>query len=400
MTDFICTINEDSGGNFSSFTSWDAAIQSDMTASSSQVFAISEASVAVIANGTSVHDTGDNGNTATLVHAGTTQVYLLVTLGTFTSSSVLRKDDDTGLTIDLDDNGAQITRATAQLSNDSELTDDFSIDGWTTDSTHFIVLTTMTDQSFQDHTDKLTNKLDYDATKGAAVTAATNFVPTVNVTEGSTLIEKLQVKNTATKARTLASNALAVWKDLITTGLRDNGELVQPGATNTIINCLIINGTDGTGADGLLLKTDSHAFSCTVVKPSGGNGIGIASGSGVNSDAVNCCSFGYGTAWSGSDSNWDQANCSNNAGDETSGYIPGADSQDDLTFADQFESATDDWRAKDGSLDANGLADETNSPEDIVGTDRPASNTTIGCWEFVAAVSGALNLIMAPYRPA
>jgi hypothetical protein len=137
----------------------------------------------------------------------------------------------------------------------------------------------------------------------------------------------------------------------------------------------------GTG-DGLKLSFDGHAITTTVVKPSSGSGgIGIESNDGNNSDCVDCCSFGFDTDYSGT---FDTGNSSNNASDSTGN--PGSASQDSLTYADQFESAADDWRAKDGSLDANGVADETNAPEDISGQDRDGSAPTIGCWEFVAAV--------------
>ena len=58
-----------------------------------------------------------------------------------------------------------------------------------------------------------------------------------------------------------------------------------------------------------------------------------------------------------------------------------------LTFANQFQSTTADFRTKAGNGLQAGLPDATNAPLDISQTTRSGTTPTIGAWEHSAGVA-------------
>ena len=109
------------------------------------------------------------------------------------------------------------------------------------------------------------------------------------------------------------------------------------------------------------------------------------------SNAKNCASFGYDTAWDASGWSGDPSS-GWNASDEAD--PPGDNDQASKTYADQYEGITDasqDFRVKSGAdLINNGTRDQTNTNDlDIIGQARSTSTPTIGCWEFVPSAPTA-----------
>ena len=104
---------------------------------------------------------------------------------------------------------------------------------------------------------------------------------------------------------------------------------------------------------------------------------------------VNCAVFGFTDGWETS-TGASYTGSDYNATDDTTVPV-GSNNVTSLTFADQFESTTNDFRAVDtGDLQA-GTPDATNSPDDISGLTRDATTPWIGCWEVEgAAPSGGL----------
>ncbi len=137
MTDFVCSLKV-SGGDYSTHASYESAIQSDLTAAASQVFAVSEASKAIIADGTAIKGQ-TSGATGTLEHQHETQAYITGVSGTFQAENII-KTDDSGSTVTLDDTGAAITDAVLEGEDAEFSAATTTYNGWTTDSSHRIVI--------------------------------------------------------------------------------------------------------------------------------------------------------------------------------------------------------------------------------------------------------------------
>jgi hypothetical protein len=142
-TDFVCKIRA-SGGDYTGVKAWDAAIACDITASSTQVFTVSDIGTYVTGDdGDSVTFSG--GGTGTLKHISTFDKALVIDCsGTIDAGTVTC--DGSGNTFEISDTGDQIGDAVASLYNDwpdglSEYYIDLSTD-WTTDSSHHIKLWT------------------------------------------------------------------------------------------------------------------------------------------------------------------------------------------------------------------------------------------------------------------
>jgi len=132
--EFISTIRA-TDGDYTTLSAWEAAINCDLTAATTKVFSHSGIT-GVIPDNTTV--TGaTSGATGTAVHATATQILIKDITGTFQSGEQVQVDGSNYLTISDDGYGAI---ATAHPYNDwpSGLDDYVTIDGWTTDSTHFV----------------------------------------------------------------------------------------------------------------------------------------------------------------------------------------------------------------------------------------------------------------------
>ena len=146
FVDFVCTIRS-SGGDYAKLSTWDLAIESDLTLTSSKVFSVSSVANGGIADGEAC--TGANsGATGTFKHllASSDKCFVLVATGTFTSGEAIRQDSDTGKTVTISDAGNQIGLAVAECYNDwpSGLEDAVDIDAavWRVDENHYVKIYT------------------------------------------------------------------------------------------------------------------------------------------------------------------------------------------------------------------------------------------------------------------
>jgi len=281
--------------------------------------------------------------------------------------------------------------------NDSEFTAGVVVDGHTTSAANFIRLTCASGQSFQDHANVRTNPLIYDQTKGVGVVASPFGDAVVRVSDDYVEILRLQIKRTAISYVNAVlefdggeSNSLA--KDCIVQKTHNADADIVRSRETPCRNVIAIDTGGGTSVGFSAYKAAGASpklLNCTAVRSSalGAGGTGFsASASYAPSIAVNCASFGWSTDYTAT--GWDTTNSGYNASDGTAG--PGGNSQDSLTYADQFESTTADFRTKSGcGFIGTGNTDATLAPNDISGTARGAGTAgDIGAWEFQAAAGG------------
>jgi len=283
---------------------------------------------------------------------------------------------------------------TGETYNDSEFSAGTTFSGTTTDATHWITLTTATGESFIDDAGAASNPLKYDQSKGVGIKVTAAYTQAINISTQYVTLEKIQIWRTSAGGSNrviIAGNNTTINNNIL---YQENTfEAVSLASSGSkIINSLII--TKSTGGTGLELLSGAGAYNVTVASPSDvtNSGTGIVAVY-ANNIVKNCCSFGFNTDYSAS--GWDTTNSSYNASDSTGN--PGGNSQDSLTYANQFEnttSASHDFRLKAGSdLEGNGTRDATNTGDlDIIGQARSTTTPDIGCWEYQAAAGAISNL--------
>ncbi|GEM_PF-1276901 len=132
--EFISTIRA-SGGDYSSLSSWETAVQTDLTASTTRVFS-HLGIIGTIVDGDAV--TGaTSGATASVVHTTTDQILLETISGTFISTEQVQVDALNYVAISDEGHGAI---AVAECYNDwpSGMEADLNISGWTTSATNYV----------------------------------------------------------------------------------------------------------------------------------------------------------------------------------------------------------------------------------------------------------------------
>ena len=294
---------------------------------------------------------------------------------------------------------------------DQTFTEKTHITGHTTDATRYIELTTDTAASFADDD---TNRLDYDAAQGAAITSSLNYDEILALSDNFTRLTKLQVTSTGTGAgRTLEvfANNCTIRDSIIQGQLKSAKPIIShdnAASTNHYINCLIIadrfTNAGGAGFFGGGADTDDF-INCTVVCPSD---VTNTTSRGINRDyndvlAESNAVFGFATNFNKT-SGW-RTGSSHNAADDATADDPGATgAQNNLTYANQFTTISGsslDFRLKSGNdLDGAGEQHALTNDLDIFGNARDTSTPSVGCFETQAAVPVPPSLIMSPYIPA
>lgn len=254
-------------------------------------------------------------------------------------------------------------------------TEAVTIGGQTTDATRYLELKCQSGASFKDHADVRTNALRYNTANGMALTGNVPLTIATNYTR----VNGLQAANNSGYGRTVDISA-GVTNCLVTQSILKDGTgafftTLSRSATNVFANCLI----ECPSASNHGANSQGQWRNCTIICSTGSStGTGFDSGY-SNGMALNCAVFAFGTAYNGTAA----GGSGYNASDSASTF--GSNNQSSLTTADQFESATNDFRAKStGALPNNGTPDSTYASVDISGTTRSASTPTIGCWEVTA----------------
>lgn len=271
--------------------------------------------------------------------------------------------------------------------NDSEFTSALTISGITTDSTRYVWLTAAAGQSFQDHADVRTNPLYYDKSKGVGIKVASATV--ISSTVNYTVISRLQVwLSSGFLNRTIdMSGSDCVAKDCIFVSSYDYSVFSFGAvASNKAINCAFISLHSGTATP---CRSGTY-INCTNVRPSGYTAGGTAFARNYGLSVKNSAVFGFTTFRSGTGSSYYTGSYN---GSDCSADAQDTNSTGGLTFADCFESTTNDFRLKAGSpLIGAGNTDATNAPLDISGFTRGTGTAgDIGAWEYGASTANSLK---------
>lgn len=258
------------------------------------------------------------------------------------------------------------------------------ISGVTTDSTHKIILRCADGASFNDKVGTRTTALDYNESNGVAIRDSGGAYYNRPIAPENNYLEfhGLQVVGRMIfAAGNVTSN---LWDSCILVGSGGNsgdGVLRYDGSGSSGIfvkNCLIkqLNGA----SNGISWWQSEVIIGCTLIGAGGANGIFNNYGS-IGTHIIDCAIFNF----AGFSAQVASTNVSYNATDLASAV--GSNNLTSLTFADQFENSTNDFRAaSDGDLHA-GTPDGTNIPVDITGTTRDVTTAWIGCWDIGVTLS-------------
>lgn len=136
-TEFNCTINK-TGEDYGSLTSWEAAIQCDLTSAATKVFSHG-AITGTISDGASL--TGlTSGATGTCQHCSSSQILISSISGTFQNGEVVYQTLGVNF-ITLSDAGDSAIAIAQCYDDDGDLSDKVLIDGSTTNSTNYMKVT-------------------------------------------------------------------------------------------------------------------------------------------------------------------------------------------------------------------------------------------------------------------
>lgn len=255
--------------------------------------------------------------------------------------------------------------------NDATFTESVTISGITTDSTHYVWLTAAAGQS---HVDQGSSTALVYGMTGVTVTSNTAFFTTLANTTDYFLLERLQISGGGGYSACFSSNVF--------TQTTNQCILHNKGAFNcTFNNCLFQN-----DASGEAFSSSSSFLAlnyCTLVHTNSGGAL-YTFASYQQGTVNNCACFGW-SSWfnkSGSGTLSGDYNCTDNASFNGTGETHSLASK---TFANQFNSTTNDFRVKSSGSDLAGNANPTSNTIDIVGTTRSVSTPTIGAWELVTS---------------
>jgi hypothetical protein len=396
--EFIVPIG--SGKDYTTVSAWITACKSNLTDGDSQVADVSSTTGGSWAgeDGAAVTNTSRTG-TATIFHLlnDESKVYLRRLTGSFLNGDVVATDSSPTKTFTLGSDAVAINNCVAEVYG--EITDNFDIlsTDWTgVDATHYVIVRNAPGEGLKNHVERYGAALRYDGSRGAAITFGTNSVHVADISAKNTRFVGLQIRSTATTGASAliytggGGTGVIISDCLFETA---SGITVVQASGMKLINCIAI-ANNGSG-NGIECSFGTELYGCLAVSPSdkASTGNGIVNSSTTDSIVKNTCSLGFATDWLENTSF--HASSDYNASDGTGS--PGTNIVNDLVFADQFEdvaSATLDLRIKAGSgLIGAGIADETNTPADILGTDRPDSNPTIGAWEYTPHIDKVISQI-------
>jgi len=375
--EFVSTIME-SGGDYDSLSSWESAINCDLTSTSTRVYSFSDHS-GTIPDGTTV-STDSGASTATLLHQSNlnNQVLLVNIQGSFDAGDVVTDGTNT---VTLSDNGAPAI-AVAKIDGTwtSPDTTPVTIDGWTTDADHYIrIYTTETAR----HDGK------WDESKYRLEVAGTEYgTKALYILEPFVKIEGLQIKITGTYESTHAiytgevtGAVIEISKNIIRSTVSNLCYGIRNYNTNGTIKVWnnIIYDFDTTNSVGIKQYTNyAYIYANTVYNCETGIQQQVATVV-VKNNIVQNCTDGF----SGSFDSVSDYNISDISGD-----APGANSKTcTVSFVDEvnddFHLASNDTCAKDSGVD---LSSDPNLAfsDDIDGETR-SGTWDIGADEYVAA---------------
>ncbi len=359
-TEFICSIRS-SGGDYSTLTLWEAAIQADLTSANTLVFSHSGI-VGTVGDGATV--TGSSsGATGTVYHATSSQIMVNVTSGTFVSGEQMQVDTSNYVT--LTDSGDSVI-AVAECYNDwpSGLNDTVSVAGWTTNSTNRIIIRAAAGEG---HSGTLTS--------GFYISISAGYTSALSIDAAYTLCKRIGVENSALGS--FASRGISAYSADLTFEEVIAAAKYQTfwynGAREKFINCLALQrgGSGGTFQYNSSYTQNTEFYNCT--------GASFAVGSnGNNCIARNCVAYSGGFS-NTSTTGWISPT-SNNA--DTSGSPPGTNPvTTPVSSSDFVNPSGDDYHLSTSSiLKGAGANLSSQFTIDFEGDARPSS----GAWDVGA----------------
>ena len=265
-----------------------------------------------------------------------------------------------------------------------------------TDATNYRELTTDVGAAFNDNSDDVGWKYDYNSSY-ASMANTGGYTTSLNLTEAFSRCTNMQLKSTsAAQGRALILGGAAesrVAKNCILT----SGSRAYFGGLSTtlLINTLMIRSAADT-EDVCVISYGMLVVNCTAVNLGGASnsGDGIVSSTGNSAKVVNSYSVGFADG-SGADYSGTFGASNNNASVDNT--HPGTSGVDMVAFttADVI-SVTDDFTpVASGDFDAAGAEDVTNAPLDVLGVARPTA-CEIGPMQIPVAVAGGRLLLINP----
>lgn len=247
------------------------------------------------------------------------------------------------------------------------------IQGTTVDSTHYTILRCAAGASFNSKSGVLTTALTYNASGGVTIQGGFNLV---NCVQDFTQISGLQIKATGYASAAVVQNANCAVSDCIITSGISGTLFTDEQSSNKYINCLF----EFAFSTNTAVIVFGQFYNCTFVNVGGSAGSSNAIHTPYNTAIVkNCAVFGFDTFTDSTPASGSDYNATDN-----SSAVTGSHNQTSLTYSSQFQSTTNDFRAKSQTAGTglhNGTPDSTNAPADITGATRDAVTPYIGCWE-------------------
>jgi len=264
VNDFVCTIRA-SGGDYTNLSTWEVAIQSDLTVSNSMVFTVSSTGTYSSAtdDGTNVTFTG--GGTGWLHHINSSsKAYITQCSGLISNGTVTVWGSSNTFTVA--DTGQQVGLAIAECYNDwpSGLDDTVTISGWTTDSDNYVKITTPTSER---HNGVPKSGANY---TGFAIKESGSWVQTLELGEHYTVVEGIIVDaagKSGVRALQVTSVDNTVVKECILMNATYTGAdgyyVVNSSAEdNFIVNSLVLNCTQGIEVNSYAYR--QRIYNCTL----------------------------------------------------------------------------------------------------------------------------------------
>lgn len=261
-----------------------------------------------------------------------------------------------------------------------------TVDGHTTDATRNIILGCATGASFNENASVRTNALAYNSSNGVAITSSVSYGIVLYSNDDYVTFRDLQIRSTGTEPTTLRMDGTSNTVDscvVATTGTATNPVVRFPGAAGKIVNSVVYTGSATSLVFSANYTTQCAVYGCTLIKTGSAGGTGLNFTTGASNGIVkNTAILNVSTVSTGTFS------ASSGYNGTTGASAPGSNNTTSLTFADQIENTSSDFRAKStGGLQA-GTPDSTNTPVDITGLTRSATTPWIGCWEVASAPAG------------
>ncbi len=384
--DFTCTIRA-TGGDYDKLSTWETAIQADLTAVTSKVFAVDD-----IGTYDAVQDDGqlvtfNGGGTGTLKHISTeNKAFIVDCSGTIDTGTV--NISGTGHSFSISDSGNQIGLAIAECYNDwpSGLDDTLIIDGWVTGVSNYVKVTVAAGHRHNGAAG--TGFRIEPSTAGHGIQTLEDYtqIEWVEITDWSTEVTgsydgiNLQADNALVQYVLIHDDGHGTQTNSDCNGITVELNNITSTVRNSIIYHIARSGVTIHNITGATLNIyNTTVYSCTEADTASGYGcVGRYGGSGtINAKNViavapqNGQQAFFGGTW---------GDCSNNLSSDSS--APGANSLINKAATDQFVSIVpglEDLHLKAG-------ADAIDTGTDLSGdfTDDIDGDTRLGSWDIGA----------------